>query len=344
MPTVTYDGRGFQLDGRRIYIVSGSVHSMRLHPDEWADRLHACKLAGLNTVEVPVFWSRVEPRPGQFEFEDEADIRRFVQLAGEAGLYVILRVGPFVGQGWEGGGVPAWAIEGDEMSPRAKNPAFLESCSRYIAAVADQIKDLQISATGTGGPIILVQCEHEWTCGHDLEAAGYLGELGRYLRESGITLPTINSNNLWIGSEGQIDGWVGEQGLYSTMRQLGEVRPDQPKMITDFGAPRWRRFGEPEPDGAGDSAFNEAFTLQRRAAEAIAAGSQLNIGAFCPGVTPGFSGGRLSGGIHRGLEQRPLAALGLDDRGAAAEPLGALRPLLQFANTFSRILSNTDES
>ena len=95
MPTVTYDGRGFQLDGRRIYIVSGSVHSMRLHPDEWADRLHACKLAGLNTVEVPVFWSRVEPRPGQFEFEDEADIRRFVQLAGEAGLYVILRVGPF---------------------------------------------------------------------------------------------------------------------------------------------------------------------------------------------------------------------------------------------------------
>ncbi|MEM7756150.1 MAG: hypothetical protein AAF297_11005, partial [Planctomycetota bacterium] len=36
--------------------------------------------------------------------------------------------------------------------------------------------------------------------------------------------------------------------------------------------------------------------------------------------------------------------LGLDDRGAAAEPLGALRPLLQFANTFSRILSNTDES
>lgn len=344
MPTVTYDGRGFQLDGRRIFVVSGSVHFMRLHPDEWADRLHACRLSGLNTVEIPVFWSRVEPRPGQFDFTEEANVRRFVQLAGEAGLHVILRVGPFVGQGWEGGGVPTWAIEGEGMSPRSKNQAFLEACSRYFTALADQVRDLQVSAAGAGGPILMVQCEQEWTCGNDDEAAGYLGELQRYLRESGITVPAVNSNNLWQGVEGQIDGWVGEHGLYSLVRQLGEVRPNQPKMVIDFGAERWRRFGEPEPQTSADTAFTEGFALQRRAAEALAAGAQLNVSAFCPGVTPGFAGGRLNGGIFRGLEQRPLAALGVDDRGAAAETLGALRPLLSFVSTFGRVLSNTDDA
>ncbi|MEM1186349.1 MAG: beta-galactosidase [Planctomycetota bacterium] len=344
MPTVTYDGRGFQLDGRRIFIVSGSVHFMRLHPDEWADRLHACKLAGLNTVEAPVFWSRVEPRPGQFDFEEEANVRRFVQLAGEAGLHVILRVGPFVGQGWEAGGIPSWAVEGAEAEPRSKHQTFLEACSRYFTALADQVRDLQVTAAGVGGPILMVQCEHEWTCGQDVEAAGYLGELQRYMREAGITVPAVNSNNLWIGVEGQIDGWVGERNLYSTMRQLGEVHPDQPKFVIDFGVERWRRFGEPEPEESTESSFTEAFALQRAAAEALAAGSQLNVAAFCPGVTPGFSGGRLNGGVHRGLEQRPLAALGIDDRGAATGMLSGLRPLLSFCNQFARVLCNTDDA
>jgi len=344
MPTVTYDGRSFHLDSRRVFLVSGSVHFMRLHPDEWPDRLHACRASGLNTVEAPVFWSRVEPRPGQFDFTGEADVRRFVRLAGEAGLHVILRVGPFIGQGWEGGGVPSWAIEGAESHARSRSGPFLEACSRYITALADQVKDLQVSSPGTGGPILMVQLEHEWTCGHPAEASAYLGELQRYLREAGVTVPTINSNNLWQGVEGQIDGWVGEHGLYATMRQLGEVRPDQPKLVIDFGAERWRRFGEPEPTNASESAFGEGYALQRRAAEALAAGAQLNIASFCPGVTPGFAGGRLNGGLHRGLEQRPLAALGLDDRGAAAETLGPLRPLLTFVNTFSRVLLAADEA
>lgn len=337
MPTVTYDGRSFQLDGRRIWIVSGSVHFMRLHPDQWADRLHACRLSGLNTVEIPVFWSRVEPRPGQFDFEGEANVRRFVQLAQETGLSCIVRPGPFIGQGWEGGGIPQWLTENRDITARSSGPAFLEAVSRYFTALADQLRDLQVTAAGAGGPILMVQCEHEWTCGHTETGTAYLGELARFLRESGITVPTLNSNNLWQGVEGQIDGWVGETSLYSTMRQLSEVRPDSPRLVIDFGASRWRRLGEPDPDAA------DGLIVQRHAAEAIAAGAQLNIAAFCPGVTPAFSGGRLAEGEHRGLAQRPLQALGIDESGAVAPTLAALRPLLSFANCFGRVLASVDD-
>jgi hypothetical protein len=337
MPTVTYDGRSFQLDSRRIWMVSGSVHFMRLHPEEWADRLHACRLAGLNTIEVPVFWSRVEPRPGQFEFEGEADLRRFVQLAHEVGLSCIIRPGPFIGQGWEGGGLPAWLVENDEIKVRMSSPGFMEAVSRYFTALADQIRDLQVTAPGAGGPILMVQCEHEWTCGHTPTATAYLGELQRYLREAGITVPTSNSNNLWQEVEGQIDGWVGEEGLFSTMRQLSEVKPDQPRLVIDFAADRWRRMGEPDPS------MSDGLALQRRLAEALAAGAQVNVAGFCPGVTPGFCTGRLAAGENRGLAQRTLEALGLDDVGASAPSLAALRPLLSFASGFGKVLAHLDD-
>src|SRR5690606_3070223 len=62
MATVTFDGRSFMLDGRRIWLVSGQVAYGRIPREHWADRIHAAKLAGLNTIETPVFWSQHEPR------------------------------------------------------------------------------------------------------------------------------------------------------------------------------------------------------------------------------------------------------------------------------------------
>jgi beta-galactosidase len=43
---------------------------------------------------------------GQFNFEEFLDIRRFVELANVAGLYVIIRPGPYICAEWEYGGLP----------------------------------------------------------------------------------------------------------------------------------------------------------------------------------------------------------------------------------------------
>jgi len=100
MASLTYDGRTFMIDGRRFMLVGGEIDHALIPPDEWPDRLHAARLAGLTTISTRVFWSLCEPRPGAFDFSGRADVRRFIQLAGEAGLNVILRPGPFVGGGW----------------------------------------------------------------------------------------------------------------------------------------------------------------------------------------------------------------------------------------------------
>src|SRR5678816_885241 len=209
MPSVTYDGRSFMVDGKRIWLVSGSIHYARIAHEQWQDRVHAAKLAGLNTIETPVFWNRHETRPGHFDFKGDNDLRRFVQLIGQAGMYCILRPGPFVGQLWDAGGLPPWLTSVKGIKLRAANGPLLEACSRYLTAVSGQIRDLQVTSPGKPGPIVLVQSESGWTCGDDAAAQSYLGELNRYLRESGINVPIINANNLWAGAEGEVDCWTG---------------------------------------------------------------------------------------------------------------------------------------
>ena len=191
MASITYDGQSFMLDGRRVWLVSGSINYARVPRALWADRIHAAKQAGLNCVETPVIWARHEPRQGQFDFTRDNDLRHFVQLIGLAGLWCILRPGPFVDAGWDFGGLPPWLLTNENVRLRTNNQAFLEASSRYISALAGQLRDLQVNAPvpkgspqGTHpGPIVLMQTEHAWTCGDDTLADAYLGELDRYLRE-----------------------------------------------------------------------------------------------------------------------------------------------------------------
>lgn len=336
MPTVTFDGRSFMLDGRRVWLVSGTIAYFRLPDDSWADRLHAAKLAGLNAVEVPVPWSHCEPRPGHFEFTGGNDLRRFILLAGEAGLRVILRPGPFIGEDLDLGGLPTWLLDDPELTPRLGGGPFLEAVSRYITALAEQVKDLQVTSTGAGGPIVLIQNEHKWTCGDDDKAAAYLGEIQRYFRESGLTVPTINANDLWQGLEGQIDCWSGSENLYAMTRQLGHVRPDQPKLIVGYASGSTLRVGAERPDEP------DPMTVQRRIGEALSAGGQINVARFCPGTGFGFSGGQAVSGEHRAHHPFQDHGAMLSPHGEPTTLFGPVRRILHFASRFGRIFAHLE--
>jgi hypothetical protein len=336
MPSVTFDGRSFMLDGRRVWLVSGAVHYIRVPRELWADRIHAAKLAGLNTVETPVFWNHHEARPGKFDFKGDHDLRHFVKLIGEAGLHCILRPGPFVGSGVDFGGLPSWLMGQAGVQFRTVNGPFLEACSRYLTAVADQVRDLQVTSTGKGGPIILVQNEAGWTCGHETLGRGYLGEINRYLREAGLTVPTINANNLWQGVEGEIDGWVGDGPMLGTMRQLATVRPDQPRLAVEY------RVGQTPVWGVAAGARAHPSVLQRRLAEVLAGAGQYNIDPFFGGTNFAFWGGRLPdvADAYGAATHDPGAPL--DESGAPGAAFHYVRRISTFASRFARVLSNLD--
>lgn len=330
MPSVTYDGRSFMLDGRRIWIVSGSIQHARIPESEWAARVHAARLAGLNTIETSVVWSQVETRPGQFDFTGSGNIRRFVEIVRDAGLYCIVRPGPYLGMGWDLGGLPAWLTRQDDIELRTNSAPFLEAASRYITKLSEQIKDLQVTAPGTPGPILLIQHENGWTCGDDTLATAYLGELARYFRESGLTVPAINANNLWAGVEGQIDCWVGAERMFTTMRQLRHVQPDQPRLAIDFVAPR-------SPDGT------PADPLDRQAeyAATLAAGAQVNVSPFAAGWSFGFGGASMFDPAAAAAQAGEGAPL--DASGSATDAFGPLRRIQTFASTFARVFANLSQ-
>ncbi len=326
------------LDGRRLWVVSASVHFQRIEPAEWADRIHAARLAGFNTIETPIFWGAVEPRPGQFDFSGGNDIKKFVEAVGVAGMHCILRPGPFVGAGWDLGGLPAWLLHIPEMELRTANQPFLEACSRYISALADQVRPRQLTSTGKGGAVMLIQNESAWTCGDDELAAKYLGEIARYLRESGLTVPKINTNNLWqaSGVEGEIDGWTGETNMLATLRQLAVVRPDQPRMIVDFGVKSRPVFGEPAPTPPSPA------IVQRRLGEILAGGGQFNYAPFACGLTKGFWAGQRPEGDGAFFSPTQDLASPIDAGGAPSEHHNLVRRLATFASRFARVLANVD--
>jgi len=336
MPSVTYDGRSFQIDGRRIWIVGGTVDWARTPRQQWADRIHAAKLAGLNTVAISVAWNRHEQLPNRFDFTGDNDIRGFVRLVGSAGMWCILRAGPFISDAWDSGGLPPWLLHAPGVALRTANSVFLEACSRFITALADQVRDLQVTSSGKGGPILLLQNESAWTCGNDELAAAYLGELGRYFREAGFNVPIINANNLWQGLEGEIDCWTGRDHLLSTVRQLAAVRADQPRLIVELQAGSPRVWGAPEP------APEPPARVQRRMAEALAAGGQVNLHPFHAGQTPGYFGGRAPEAPGSFAAAAPHADTPLTVSGAPGASYAMVRRLATFASRFSRVLANLD--
>lgn len=326
------------LDGRRVWLVSGRIPYAKIPRECWADRIHAAKQAGLNTIETPIFWSRHEPRSGKFDFTGDNDIRHFISLIGRAGMHCIVGLGPFVNSDTDLGGLPSWLAESTGGTLRTQNHAFLEACSRYVSAVADQIKPLQATGSGAGGPIVLVECESEWNCGHETLANSYIGELIRYIRESGINVPVVNSNNLWQSVEGQIDGWTGNEELLATGRQLSSVRPSQPRIVIDFAASNPVVWGEePEPPLS-------AMTLQRRLAEALAGGAQYNIRPFCGGIHGGFSGGRAEGDSNRFFASEFGGDAPVAPDGRHGHSYNSIRRLNHFASRFSRVFANIDHS
>ncbi|QOI99297.1 MAG: beta-galactosidase [Phycisphaeraceae bacterium] len=336
MPTVTYDARSFMLDGRRLWLVGGSIPFSKLPRETWADRIHQAKLAGLNTVETPVFWSRHEHRPGRPDFAGDNDIRHFVKLVHDAGLWCVLRVGPYVGSGWDFGGLPPWILPAAAGKLRAGSPAFLDAFARFTNALIEQVRDLQVTSPGKGGPIIAVQSESSWTCGDETVGEHYLAELLRFLRESGVSVPTLSCNNLWQTVEGVIDAWAGNHDMLAMMRQLSCVRADQPRVVADFPvAPLERWSGDHAPAPA-------PWSVQRRLVETLAGGGQYMIRPFAGGHHFAFSAGRSAAGPAEFFTAEAGAEAPISPSGAHGPSLAMIRRVSTFASRFARVLANVD--
>src|SRR5438445_7640661 len=154
--TFGWKGEDFLLDGKPFIIRSSEMHYPGVPRGAWRDRFRKAKAMGLNTITTYVFWNLHEPTPGKFDFTGNLDVVEFVREAGQEGLYVIVRPGPYICTEWDFGGIPAWLLKTPGLLVRTSDRRFLDAARRYMSEVGKQLAPLQITH---GGNIIMTQVE-----------------------------------------------------------------------------------------------------------------------------------------------------------------------------------------
>ncbi|KAI6679621.1 hypothetical protein NL676_033502 [Syzygium grande] len=159
--SVSYDRKAIVIDGKRRILISGSIHYPRSTPEMWPDLIWKAKQGGLDVIQTYVFWNGHEPSPGQYYFGDRYDLVRFIKLVQQAGLYVHLRIGPYVCAEWNLGGFPVWLKYVPGIAFRTDNKPFKDAMQRFTYKIVNIMKAERLFQS-QGGPIILSQIENEY--------------------------------------------------------------------------------------------------------------------------------------------------------------------------------------
>ena len=217
---IDYDNDRFLKDGEPFRYISGSFHYFRVPRFYWKDRLLKMKAGGLNAVQTYIAWNIHEPVRGQYNFEDDADLVSFVELANSVGLLVIVRAGPFICAEWDFGGFPAWLLKNPSIILRSsKDKRYLEAVDSWMSVVLPKLKPLLYA---NGGPIISVQVENEYgsslVCDHNY--MNHLEQLFRKHLGNDVILFTVDSDWQLLFACGTIPS------LYATVDFGPEVDPE----------------------------------------------------------------------------------------------------------------------
>lgn len=247
-------GKGaFMLDGTPFLVKAAELHYPRIPKEYWEQRIQLCKALGMNTICLYVFWNVHESQPDRFDFNNQNDLRAFVQLCHSNDMKVILRPGPYVCAEWEMGGLPWWLLKKKDIALRENDPYFLQRVDRFIDRVAQEVADLTIDH---GGPIIMVQVENEYgSYGVDKEYVANIRDTLRRHFGNDVTLFQCDwsSNFLDNGLEDLI--WTMNFGTGANIDQqfeaLKKMRPDSPLMCSEFWSgwfDKWGANHETRPD------------------------------------------------------------------------------------------------
>lgn len=127
----------------------------------WPDLIQKAKDGGLDVIQTYVFWNGHEPSPGQYYFGGNYDLVRFIKLVKQAGLYVHLRIGPYVCAEWNFGGFPVWLKYVPGINFRTDNGPFKAAMAKFTTKIVAMMKSEGLFES-QGGPIILSQIENEY--------------------------------------------------------------------------------------------------------------------------------------------------------------------------------------
>ncbi|CAG7832431.1 unnamed protein product [Allacma fusca] len=233
----------FSLNDKPLKIISGAMHYFRIHPDLWRDRLRKLRATGANTVETYVAWNLHEPRKDDYDFGEGnndmsafLNITRYIEMAQEEDLLVLLRPGPYICSEWDFGGFPSWLQRDPNLLVRQYNRPYLDRVEKWFKVLLPQLVDLQFTR---GGPIIGVQIENEYAS-FNAVSKKYIQFIVDLVRAIGFTNTLLFTSD---GSYNGIRGTLPDQLFYTANFQgdpewnldlLLELQPNKPVMSMEF--------------------------------------------------------------------------------------------------------------
>ncbi|CAN6485277.1 unnamed protein product [Victoria cruziana] len=254
---VVYDSRSLIINGKRELLFSGSIHYPRSLPNTWPELISKAKHGGLNVIQTYVFWNIHEPVQGQFQFEGRYDLVKFIKEVQRQGLYLTLRIGPFVEAEWNYGGFPYWLREVEGIIFRSDNAPFKFYMKKFTKMIVKMMKKEKLFAS-QGGPIILTQIENEY----DSVKLAYRQSGIDYVQWAGKMAASLDTGVPWImckekDAPDRVINSCNGRNCGDTFP--GPNSPDKPALWTENWTAQYRVFGDPPSQrSAEDLAFSVA--------------------------------------------------------------------------------------
>lgn len=194
---VTFDQYSLMVGGERLFVFSGEFHPFRLpSPSLWRDILQKMKANGYNAVCSYFSWNYHSPAPGVYDFTGVRDMDLYLDMAAEAGLYVLARPGPYINGEVNGGGFPGW-LTSRPGHARTNDTDYLGYATEWLSAINAILARHQL--TEGNGTVLLYQIENEYASGIGTTSAiDYMAALYAQARNNGISVPIYHLSLIHI--------------------------------------------------------------------------------------------------------------------------------------------------
>ncbi len=266
---ISYDSQCLTIDGKDVFIYSGSFHYFRCPKELWPDRFQKIKDAGFNAVETYVPWNMCEQQmpAGKNDFSkvNLADFNAWLTMAESYGFYIIVRPGPYICAEWATGGFPEWLMTKKPEHPlrseawlRSDDPIFLAWSKHWYDEVCPVIAKHQITRKAPGHPgVVLVQMENEYDFSPrlpDEAKINHIKALAEYARADGIDVPLITCWTHQVrGSDDPVLRQIFDccnfypfwnvDGTLKDLEKLHEEQPDAPLGTTELQGGWFSKMG-----------------------------------------------------------------------------------------------------
>lgn len=244
---MTTQGNDFIIDGKKTKIYSGAIHYFRVPRERWADSINKARLMGLNTIETYVAWNVHETKKGEYNFEGMYDLCAFLDEIKKAGMYAIVRPGPYICAEWDFGGFPYWLLQDDNIRLRCMDKLYINELSRWYEKLVPMLLPYTIE---NGGSIVAVQVENEY---------GSYGNDKEYLKWCMEKMINLGLNTFYFTSDGPGDFMLQGGTLPDVLKIvnfgsnadkadkiLRKYQPDKPFMCGEFWDGWFNAWGSPD--------------------------------------------------------------------------------------------------